>query len=205
MSTLVLVRHAEPEESARGLCYGTLDVGLSDEGRAHAARLVPALAGTPYDAVYASPRRRTRETAAALADARGLEPVVESDVREIDFGELEGRRYDEIAETQPELYRRWMEAPTTVTFPGGESYRDLRTRALRALDRIRSAHDCAVVVTHGGVIRAGLAEWLAMPDDAIFRLDQSYCGITLVEWLGGTPIVRLMNGSGAVGSLACRA
>ena len=70
------------------------------------------------------------------------------------------------------------------------SYADLRVRALRALDAIRAAHDCSVVVTHGGVVRAGLAEWLSMPDEAIFRLDQSYCGVTIVEWLGGA-VVRL--------------
>jgi broad specificity phosphatase PhoE len=49
-------------------------------------------------------------------------------------------------------------------------------------------------VTHGGVVRAGLAEWLSMPGDAIFRLDQRYCGVTIVEWLGDTPVVRLVNG-----------
>jgi hypothetical protein len=43
-------------------------------------------------------------------------------------------------------------------------------------------------------VRAGLAEWLSMPDAAIFRLDQRYCGVTIVEWLGDTPVVRLMNG-----------
>jgi alpha-ribazole phosphatase len=190
MSRIVLVRHAEPDESARGLCYGTLDVGLSDEGRAHAARLASSLAALPYDAVYASPRRRAIETAAPL----GLPATIDDELREIDFGEFEGRRYDEIAESHPEIYRQWMEAPTTVTFPGGESYEDLRVRALRSLTRIGQAHDCAVVVTHGGVIRAGLAEWLSMPSEAIFRLDQRYCGITIVEWLDGTPIVRLMNG-----------
>jgi alpha-ribazole phosphatase len=194
MSRLVLVRHAEPEESARGLCYGTLDVGLSDEGRDHAARLASGLAGIAYDAVYASPRRRTLETAAPLAQARGLTTRVEDDLREIDFGAFEGRRYDEIATTHPEVYRQWMDAPTTVTFPGGESYEDLRARALRALARIGQAHECAVVVTHGGVVRAGLAEWLSMPSDAIFRLDQRYCGITIVEWLGDVPVVRVMNG-----------
>jgi alpha-ribazole phosphatase len=202
VSTLVLVRHAEPDESARGLCYGTLDVGLSPKGRAHAHNLVASLGALRYDAVYASPRLRTRETAAPLAAARDLTPIVEDGLREIDFGELEGRRYDEIAGTQPELYRQWMEAPTTVRFPGGESYHDLRVRALRALDRIRADRECAVVVTHGGVIRAGLAEWLSMPAEAIFRLDQSYCGITLVEWLGNTPVVRLMNGGATAGSLA---
>jgi alpha-ribazole phosphatase/probable phosphoglycerate mutase len=193
MSRLVLVRHAEPEESARGLCYGTLDVGLSGEGRANAERLPAMLGGLRYDAVYASPRRRTLETAAPLARSRGLVPIVDDELREIDFGELEGRRYDEIAQTDPELYRQWMEAPTTVAFPGGESFALLRVRALRALDRIRAAHECAVVVSHGGVVRAGLAEWLGMPGEAIFRLDQRYCGVTIVDWLGDTPVVRLMN------------
>ena len=198
MSRLVVIRHAEPEEGAHGLCYGTLDVGLSDEGRAHAARLAEALGALAYDAVYTSPRLRTSETAAPLARARELAPIVDDDLREIDFGELEGRRYDEIAETQPELYERWMAAPTTVQFPGGESFADVRRRALRALDRIRAAHECAVVVTHGGVVRAGLAEWLAMPSEAIFRLDQSYCGVNVVEWLGEVPVVRLVNGGGAL-------
>jgi broad specificity phosphatase PhoE len=151
--------------------------------------LAPALARLGYDAVYASPRLRARETAAPLA----LEPIVVDDLREIDFGELEGRRYGEIERTDPELYRAWMERPTTVRFPGGESFADLRARALRAFDAIRGAHESAVVVTHGGAVRAGVAAWLGMPDESIFRLDQSYCGVTIVEWLDGTPIVRLLN------------
>jgi broad specificity phosphatase PhoE len=88
-----------------------------------------------------------------------------------------------------------MTTPTAVRFPGGESYGDLRVRAGRVLDAIRDAHDTAIVVTHGGVIRAGLAGWLELPDHAIFRLDQSYCGVTVVEWVGETPIVRVVNGS----------
>lgn len=196
MSRLVLVRHAEPAEDAHGLCYGSLDVGLSDEGRRHAAELAAVLAGTDYDAVYTSPRLRARETAAPVAAARGLASVVLDDLREIDFGDFEGRRYDEIERSEPELYRAWMETPTRVRFPGGESYADLRVRALQALDAIKAAHACAVVVTHGGVARAGLAEWLGMPDEAIFRLGQSYGGITIVDWLGGAPVLRLLNGSG---------
>jgi hypothetical protein len=50
------------------------------------------------------------------------------------------------------------------------------------------------------VIRAGLSAWLELPDHAIFRLDQSYCGITVVEWVADEPIVRLLNG-GPFGSV----
>jgi alpha-ribazole phosphatase len=197
VTRLVLARHAEPAEEARGRCYGTLDVGLSPRGAEHAGRLAEALGSIAYEAVYTSPRTRSVETARPLAAARGLTPVVEADLREIDFGRLEGRTYDEIERSEPELFRAWMEAPTRVRFPGGESYDDLRARAVPVLDRIRARHACAAVVTHGGVVRAGLAAWLGMPGDAIFRLDQGYCGITIVDWVDETPIVRLMNGAWA--------
>jgi alpha-ribazole phosphatase len=190
VSRLILVRHCEPQEDARGLCYGRLDIGLSDAGREHAQRLAEALARHEWDAVYSSPRLRARETAVAV----NRDVVIDDDLREIDFGDLEGRSYDEIAATDPELYPAWMERPTTVHFPGGESFAELKVRALEALDRIRAAHQAAVVVTHGGVLRAGLAAWLGMPDEAIFRLDQRYGGVTIVDWLGGVPLVRLMNG-----------
>ena len=193
MSRLILVRHCEPEEDARGLCYGRLDIGLCDAGREHAQRLAAGLARLEWDAVYASPRVRARETAHAVAGARDV--LVDEGLRELDFGELEGRSYDEIAASDPELYRAWMERPTTVRFPGGESFADLKARALESLERIRASHETAVVVTHGGVLRAGLAAWLSMPDDAIFRLDQRYGGVTIVDWLDGVPLVRLMNGA----------
>jgi alpha-ribazole phosphatase len=194
VSRLILVRHCEPEEDARGLCYGRLDIGLSPAGREHAARLAERVAKHSYDAVYASPRARAVDTAVPIAAERGLEPVVDGELREIDFGELEGRSYDEIAQTDPDLYRAWMETPTQVRFPGGESFADVKSRALTAFERIRVRHESAVVVTHGGVVRAGLAAWLGMPDEAIFRLAQEYGGVTIVDWLGDAPLVRLMNG-----------
>jgi alpha-ribazole phosphatase len=190
VNRLILVRHCEPQEDARGLCYGRLDIGLSDAGREHAERLGAALARHEWDAVYSSPRLRARETAVAV----DRDVVIDDDLREIDFGDLEGRSYDEIAATDPELYRAWMEQPTTVHFPGGESFAELKVRALEALDRIRAAHGAAVVITHGGVLRAGLAAWLGMPDEAIFRLDQRYGGVTIVDWIDDVPLVRLMNG-----------
>ena len=190
MSTLVLLRHAEPEESSRGRCYGRLDVGLSRTGHAQAGRLAGELADLPVDAVYTSPRRRAVDTAAAL----GRGSVVEERLRELDFGDFEGRTYDEIALESPETYRAWMETPTRVRFPGGECFADLRVRALAACEEIRSRHECAVVVTHGGVVRAALAAWLSMPDEAIFRLDVRYGGLTIVDWFDEVPVVRLVNG-----------
>ena len=188
---LLLIRHADPAEEVRGRCYGGLDVGLSARGRERARELAEALGGTGLDAVYASPRRRALETAAALGPA----PIVDDRLRELEFGEFEGRTYDEIAASHPEIYRCWMETPTEVRFPGGESYADLRSRALEAAADLRARHagETVAAVTHAGVVRAVVADALGMPDAAIFRLGQDYGAVTRLDWIDGVPVLRLLN------------
>ena len=188
MSRLVLVRHGEP--ALQGVCYGSLDPELSAQGREQAAALAAELREERFDTVVASPRARAVQT----AEAFGRPVVTDERLRELDFGSFEGRTFEEIEQSEPELFRAWMETPTQIRFPGGESYSDLRDRASVALDALRARHDSTLVVTHGGVIRAGLATWLELPDHAIFRLDQRYCGVTIVEWLGDEPVVRILNG-----------
>jgi alpha-ribazole phosphatase len=194
---LVLVRHAEAEASARGRCYGSLDVGLSPGGRSQCSALASVLAGERVACVVSSPRVRAAETAAAIAEPHGIEIRMDDRLRELDFGELEGRTYDEIAMSLPELYAAWMTAPTEVRFPGGECYADLRTRALAAVRSLRHAYDgrAVVAVTHGGVVRAVLSHVLGIPDERIFRAAVDPASLTVVEWLGGEPIVRCVNAS----------
>jgi broad specificity phosphatase PhoE len=196
---LVLCRHAEPSAAAVGRCYGKLDVALSREGHRQARMLAHALAQIPLAALYSSPSRRALDTAAPIAAGRDLEPVVDQRLSELDFGSFEGRTYEELERDEPDFYRDWMETPTLVQFPGGESYSDLHARSLDALDAIVAEHagETAVIVSHGGVVRPLLASCLAMPAHAIFRIDQTYAAISVVEWIDAAPIVRLLNAPAA--------
>jgi broad specificity phosphatase PhoE len=92
-----------------------------------------------------------------------------------------------------------MEEPTRVRFPGGEGFDDLRARACAALAELRAEHDgeTIAVVTHGGVIRAALAEALGLATERIFALDVGYCRVSVVDWFGDDAVVRLVNGTGA--------
>jgi alpha-ribazole phosphatase len=192
---LVLVRHAEPTDDARGRCYGRLDVELSESGREQCRRLAAHLSGEPVAAIVCSPRLRARDTADAIAKPHSLPVTVLDPLRELDFGELEGRTYEEIAASRPELYEQWMTRPTTVRFPGGEGYTDLHARAADAVARLRATYDgrTVVAVTHGGVVRAVLAEALGMPHDRIFGLAVDTASITRVLWYEGVAIVRCLN------------
>ena len=118
------------EETARGRCYGTLDVGLSQAGREHAAparrrarrRSLRRRRREPAQRGRARPPSRSPRRAASTSGRR-------RPARDRFRRASRGARYDEIERAEPELFRAWMETPTAVRFPGGESYAELRVRA----------------------------------------------------------------------------
>ena len=191
---IVLVRHGEPEESIRGRCYGRLDVGLSARGREQVRLTQHLLADVPFMTVYSSPRRRAIESAGLLAaDRAGV--TVDERLREIDFGIFEGLTYDEIARRFPEKYEEWMKRPTDVAFPGGETFAAMAARVRHAFDDLRRTHmgQVIVVVSHGGVNRVALASALGLDLGRIFRLDQAYACVNVVDYFPDESVVRLVN------------
>jgi alpha-ribazole phosphatase len=158
-----------------------------------AVALADALADVELAAVYTSPLARAAETAAAVAARHALTPSLIPGLREIDFGEVDGLQFEEYP---AELRSALLDTPATVRFPGGESYGDLRARVVAAVGDIVSRHDgeTVAVISHAGAIRAALATWLGVPAEASFRIDQSFGGVNVVDWIDGVPFVRLVNG-----------
>ena len=152
------------------------------------------LSDMPIAGIYSSPSRRALESAAQRAVD---DPAVNVDERlqEIDFGKLEGLTYHEVASRFPTTHEMWMTDPTTVRFPGGEHFTAMRARVLAAVDDIRIAHAGRTVVnvTHGGVNRIVLAAALRMHARDIFRIDQAYANVSVIDYYAGEPVVRLIN------------
>jgi alpha-ribazole phosphatase len=192
---LLLIRHLQPDASVSGRAYGSLDVPLSPSGRQQAEELARALEDIPLAAVYTSPLRRALETASPIAGRHGLDPLVHDGLRELDFGRFEGERYEDLERRDPATFRAWMSDPTGVRFPGGEAFSDLLSRVMSAADEVRNRHhgSCVAVVAHGGVTRAILAAALELPAKALFRLDQPYGALSVIDWFEATPVVRVVN------------
>jgi alpha-ribazole phosphatase len=190
-----LIRHGEPAEEARHRCYGSLDVGLSEKGRAQMAEIAQYLKPEAVAAMYTSPSSRALNSARILAAVQCCPLEIVKDLREIDFGDFEGLSYDEIAVRYPDVYRQWMEKPTEVQFPNGESFSEMHDRILRAFDAIQSERrgQTVVIVSHGGVNRVLIARALQMPDEALFRLAQDYAAMNLLTVTDGLPTLQLLN------------
>ena len=196
-----LLRHPEPEAFAQGRCYGSLDVGLSPRGVRQADEVAGALAVEPFAAIYTSPSRRCAEAAAKIAAGRTCPLEIMDELRELHFGEFEGRTYDEIPALYPEIYRQWMERPTDVRFPGGERFVDMVERVMTAETnlRLRHAGESIALVTHAGAIRIILGNALGMDLANIFRIGQEYSAVNLVRYFGSNPVVGLMNADASLG------
>jgi len=171
MSSIFLIRHEEPE--LRGRFIGRMDPPLTPSGREAA---VLKLGGLKVQAIYVSPLRRARQTADAIRC--GVEPVILSELVEIDFGEWEGLTWRQIERRWPNTACRKVEDWLGVTTPGGECWSDLCARADRALERVLTGPKPAAVVAHM-VVNAAIAARLFGTDPK--RFHQNYGEILTCE------------------------
>jgi broad specificity phosphatase PhoE len=153
---VLLVRHGETQESAERRYPSRRDLPLSARGRTQADTLAGALQRVSLDAVFASPSRRARETAAPLVVQRNLQLQVVAELAEMGFGQLGGLSLEEAAQIFPEALKSWLDNPFEVTLPEGEPFLDFVGRVRRARQRLTRewAGRTITVVTHGGVIAA---------------------------------------------------
>lgn len=179
---LYLVRHGEAEGSA-GLALGHLDLPLSDLGARNMEALAASWRGPLPGLLFASDLKRATNSARILARRFGIEPIIDARLREVSFGDWEGRSWDEIYETDRQRYDAWSGRWWDLAPPGGESFADLAARVLAWFQNVRDwgEGEDVIVVAHGGSIRALLVELLAIPRERAFDLQLSPARVSAVE------------------------
>ncbi len=154
---LILIRHGQTPANVRGeLETRVPGPGLTGLGEQQAQALPDQLAGRDIDAIFVSCLVRTHATAAPLAAARGLRPVELAGLREIEAGDLEGRRDRAAVEQYHDTFAAWVAGRTSVSVPGapdGEAFFARYDGAVREVAPWLTRTGVAVVVSHGAAIR----------------------------------------------------
>jgi broad specificity phosphatase PhoE len=192
---LWLVRHAEVEESYHRIFGGRIDMNLSARGREQAEALARFLHGRKFDAFYASPMKRVRQTIAPLANNGFPRPIVDSALREVDFGDWTGLVWEQVQEKFGVSPYTWLEQIEAGLLPNGESARDLRARLEPCLRLILDRHpgQNVLIACHGGVVRVLLALMLGWPLPQFGSVEIDYASVTRVAYVRGKPQVHLLN------------
>jgi len=170
-------------------------------------------------AVYCSDLSRALKSAEIIAKPHKLRPIVMPELRERNFGIWEGMTFNEIKEKYPQEFDAWVSNPLKFSPMQGESTIEVRDRVLNALNKILNHSNIVqsssrvvqhssklnnieqssttlnniVVVSHGGVNRVILCHFLEIPLENIFRIEQDFGALNIVEFHDNYPVVKLLN------------
>ncbi|MFZ5449315.1 MAG: histidine phosphatase family protein [Thermodesulfobacteriota bacterium] len=193
---LYLVRHGQVADGHTDRYHGHNDIGLSAEGVQQFEKLAGQLAPVPLAGIYASDLIRALTGAEIISRGRDVTPQVIPEFREVNFGVWEGLNFTEIAERYPEELEARFRDLSSFRIPGGESLMDVRIRALPRLAGLIQKHrqEAFIVVAHAGINRVILSEALGLPLEFLFRLDQNYGCLNVIDYFPDMAVVRLING-----------
>lgn len=197
-TTLILARHGATALNLRRpyvLQGQNMDPDLDELGRKQASALAGALQTLAPAAVAASPMRRAVQTAEVVAQQFGLTVDRVPEWIECDIGIWEGRTWDDVKQTHPEEYARFLADPGETPYLGGESFAMVRDRAAPAIEAFVRRHggEVVVAVCHNIVNRALLAHWLGLPQRYARPLPQSNGGYNVIEFHGDKATVRTIG------------
>jgi broad specificity phosphatase PhoE len=151
---IILLRHGE--SAAPQVIHGAeSDIGLSDRGRRQAAAVAPILAREKPNVIISSGMLRAIDTARPIAQACGLEMLIEPDLHERRVGALSGMPFGPNEGVWPDTLRRWIGGETGYASEGSESFDDVRSRIGPVWERLASVHagQTVVIVAHGVVCK----------------------------------------------------
>jgi probable phosphoglycerate mutase len=200
-TVILMVRHGQTPTTGKILPGRAAGLHLAEAGVAQAHRVAERITELPkIDAIYASPLERARETAAPIAKALKQRVKIDKGLLECDFGDWTGAELSKLMKL-PE-WSTVQKAPSTFRFPNGESFTEMQTRMVSALDRIRAAHPggTVVCVSHADPIKAAVAHAMGTHIDLFQRIVIGTCSVSAVAYTGHGPIVLTVNSTG--GSLA---
>jgi broad specificity phosphatase PhoE len=185
---IYLVRHGETAWSRTGQHTSRTDVPLTERGRGQAIALGRRIDDRHFGLVLTSPRSRAAETAqlAGYGDA-----ITDPDLREWEYGDLEGRTSDEIRREIPD-WTIW-----TGPWRDGETARQVARRADRVIARCvdPSVEGDCLLFSHGHLLRVLTARWVGLPAGrgALFALDTATIGV--LGWEHDSRVVETWNES----------
>ena len=200
--TVILLRHGRSTSNTAHVLAGRSEgVDLDEKGRQQAADLVDRVSELPIRAVVCSPMLRCRRTIEPLAAALGVEPIVDERFAEVDYGEWTGRKIGDLVK-EP-LWGVVQAHPSAAVFPGGEGLAEVQTRAVAAVRdhdaRLAEQHGgdaLWLACTHGDVIKAVVADALALHLDGFQRVSADPASMSVIRYTRLRPFVLHVNHTG---------
>jgi len=192
---LLLIRHGDTELNSAERYWGNTDVKLSDAGFRQAEKLRDRLATERIDAIYSSDLRRTSATAEIIASMHRLDVITCAELREMNFGELEGLTFNEISRLYPEVAELWRQRSHKLKYPGGESIDEFNSRVSQFVDWLKkhASQETILIVAHSGSLRSLMCHLLGISPERWWQFRLDLASLSILETYPAGAILNLLN------------
>jgi alpha-ribazole phosphatase len=184
---IYLIRHTQTA-AVPGLCYGQSDMALADSFPDEMADLHQKLPEFEQDCVvFSSPLTRCLQLANTFSD----QVVIDGRLQELNFGDWEGKRFDDI---DADALQYWTDNFVSAAPPNGENFEDLYQRTGGFWqDLLATNAKQVLVISHAGVIRALLARALNLPLTNSFQLRIDSGSVNKLRLVDGYLYIEYIN------------
>jgi broad specificity phosphatase PhoE len=192
---LYFLRHGQTEASRNNAFCGSIDSELTAEGLEMAKAFASVYISTPWTAIFCSPMKRTVATAKPLCAAIGIEPELRDGLKEINYGQWEGKTPEIISREYHDDYIRWSADPAWYAPTGGEMAVTIASRALQVIEEIKHLYKSGnvLVVAHKATIRIILCSLLGIDVGRFrFRLGCPVGSVSIVEFGSHGPLLKAL-------------
>jgi len=195
MPRLLLVRHGITEYNSTRRFAGYSDVELSDEGYRQVGKLRDYLANEKIDAVYSSDLKRALATAEVICTGHDVDIMSGTELREANYGEIEGLTFQEIGERYPEVAELVANFDLSLEFPGGESFAGFIERTVKFLDRLNGHEpsETILIVSHSGPLRTLACHLLGIGQGCWWQLRFDNASLSVIDTYPRGAILTRLN------------
>lgn len=171
MLTIYLTRHGLTEWNVNRRMQGWGNGELTEKGIRDAKALGNRLADKDIDIVYSSSSKRAYETAQYIIGDREISLIQMDDLREMNFGDWDGRIREEVEAEYPEDFKTFWEEPHLYNRNSGETFEHVRKRAVQAFERIieENKEGTILIVTHSIFLRVLMTYIKNIPLADVFK------------------------------------
>lgn len=193
--TLYFLRHGQTECSRSNSYCGSIDPELTPDGMEMAQVFADAYSSTSWKAIFSSPMRRTIATAKPLCDVVKLQPEFRDGLKEINYGQWEGKTPETVSVEFHDEYIRWLADPAWYAPTGGEMAIAIASRAMQVIEEIKQRYTDGnvLVVSHKATIRIILCSLMGIDVGRFrYRLGCPVGSVSIVEFTSHGPLLKAL-------------
>ena len=178
-----IIRHADKEEGDfYNLKLRHKDPPISEKGRLKAQNLISYFSDKSIDRIYISDYVRTAQTIENVAEKKGISPIVDNRLNEIDNGLIEGLSEQILQQQYPDIWNAYQGRDRDFQFPEGESGEEARKRIESFFNAKQASNEDLILVSHDGLIRLLMCYLLEIPVYRRWDFQVDTCGIMEIEY-----------------------